>query len=483
MTVLTASCEPRTISRRRLPSGVRHADDRGRTVWPRRRVLGAALLLAFALCCPAAYAADSSSSSSSAASTGNTAQIMAWMAQRLQLPASDMTPETQMMAGNQVMPLKDMDPAKLPSDVTLMWRKGEAAAALDAQQAGGWGPWVSAQRAAGESSANGASAGPGATAPAAESDVTGFLLPWRFRGLAREAPEASAKPVWFEAVVLLLNDLRYQEATHRFEARVAVALSNPDSPQERLRLEQPLALLVSANADEVEPAKVEINGLGDPQIVRIATASPASPFYVSAGTIGSSGDKIEIPVERLPLTVEAAQQQIEGWGLARTTLQVSVPGQIQAGTHAISLSTTRGEIVPTPVLLDATGHGSAQLRSDGTGTASITAAGEPYAQAMTTVRFQTPINFLIAAGIGALVGWIARTRARRFAAGSLLMAVASSAILTAAYAIGLNWMRWAPQAGAGEALTFFVAAMGAYLGLRALTRVTAEVSRSGTEEA
>jgi hypothetical protein len=139
--------------------------------------------------------------------------------------------------------------------------------------------------------------------------------------------------------------------------------------------------------------------------------------------------------------------------------------------HEITLSSSQGEIVPTSVTLDASGHGVAQLRSDGTGVATITAMGDPFARGIVTVNFQLPINFLIATLVGAVVGWIVKTRARGFSVGSLLLALASSAILTAAYAIGIHWFKWAPEAGAGAALTFFVAAMGAYLGMRVLTRM------------
>jgi hypothetical protein len=80
---------------------------------------------------------------------------------------------------------------------------------------------------------------------------------------------------------------------------------------------------------------------------------------------------------------------------------------------------------------------------------------------------------VIATLVGALLGWIVKNRARQWSVGSLLVAIACSSILTAAYAIGIHWLRWAPEAGAGEALTFFVAAVGAYLGVRVMERIGA----------
>jgi hypothetical protein len=280
---------------------------------------------------------------------------------------------------------------------------------------------------------------------------------------------------------MLLSDLRYQEASHRFEAQIAVGLRDTADPESRASLASPLSLLVSANADQIDSPELDISQLGSPQVVKIAATAPGSPFYVTVGTIGGTGDKIEIPIERPQLTVLAGQREIQGWGLAKTLIQIQVPGLTQAGAHAITLSTTRGVIIPTRVLLDASGRGNAQLRSDGVGLATITAAGDPFAPGNAQMRFVLPVNSVIAMLAGAVLGWIVRIWAQGLWAASLVRALASSAILTAAYAFGIHWLKWAPDAGAGEALTFSVAALGAYLGMWALTR--SDESHTGGSEA
>jgi hypothetical protein len=278
---------------------------------------------------------------------------------------------------------------------------------------------------------------------------------------------------------MVLKDLRYQESSHRFEAQIAVGLTNPDAPTDRSVLGDPLSLLISANADEVTPTKLQISQLGDPQVVSIATASPATPFFVSAGTIGDQGDKMEIPVERPQLMVQPSQKEIDGWGLAKTVIQIQAPGMTEAAAQPITLNTSQGEIVPTPVKLDANGQAWAQLRSDGTGTAIITAAGGPFQPGTASVEFVMPVSFLIATLLGAIVGWVVKIRARRWSLASFLVAVASSCILSAAYAAGIHWLKLVPQAGAGEALSFVVAALGSYGGVSVLKRLGA----GGGEEA
>jgi len=48
----------------------------------------------------------------------------------------------------------------------------------------------------------------------------------------------------------------------------------------------------------------------------------------------------------------------------------------------------------------------------------------------------------------------------------MAVAVVSAGILSIAYAIGINWLRWAPTAVIGDALVFFIGAAGAYLGVK-----------------
>jgi hypothetical protein len=312
--------------------------------------------------------------------------------------------------------------------------------------------------------------GEGAAGP---SPVAAYSLPINFRGLT-EGESGESKAVSFEAVVMVLTDLRYQAKTRRFESRIAVGLRNPELPDDRSKLGDPLKVLISANADAVTPAQLEIQRLGDPQVVEIAASSPQVPFMVSAQTLLDKGDSIEIPVERSHLAVQAARTAIEGLGLGKTTLQIEVPGLHDGPAHVVSLSTTRGEIVPTPVPLDAEGRATVELRSDGTGVAHIRVEGDPFLPATADVLFDVPRNFIIAMLLGALAGWIARMRSHGLSIGSLVMALVCASILSSAYAIGINWLKWAPEATVGEALGFFVAAMGAYTGMRALKLATAE---------
>jgi len=297
-----------------------------------------------------------------------------------------------------------------------------------------------------------------------------YRLPIAFRGLAIRPGQAQPRLVDFEAVVLVMRGLRYTSG--RFEAELAVGLRNRAAPADLSTLVEPVTIVVTAAADEVTPGTLRIAKFGEPQSVRVAVANPATPFYATARTLLDDGDRIEVPVDRPVLGVVPAAASIVGLGLAKTVLQVRTTGLDRAEGVSIALRTDRGAIVPTPVVLGADGTAHADLWSDGVGPAFIEASGPPFEAATAMVVFEWPWRFLAATLLGALAGWFVgpKTRGKTKTSPwrSVLVAIVSAAILSAAYAIGINWLRWTPAAVIGDALAFFVAAAGAYLGVKVL---------------
>jgi hypothetical protein len=301
--------------------------------------------------------------------------------------------------------------------------------------------------------------------------IAAYALPIRFHALAKLPGETSSRPVEFEAVLMVMNALRFRESSRRFEADLVVGLRNPAAPKDRSILSEPVKLFVSASGDEVAPGEIEIGRLGDPRVVKISSLSPAAPYKVSAKTLLDDGDTVEVPIVRPTLRLKATRGSIGGWGLEKTMLHVQAEGVANAAGMHVALHTSQGDVKPEGFELDANGSGTAQLRSDGVGMALLSASGVPFSSSEEKVEFVKPWSFLVAALLGAIAGWVVRTRARSKSLRSALVAVASAAIVTAAYSIGIRLAQWAPEATVGEALTFFVAAIGAYLGIKAIMPV------------
>jgi len=302
----------------------------------------------------------------------------------------------------------------------------------------------------------------------ATQNMKAFALPIKFRGLAVAPGQQIATPVDFEAVIMIVRGLRFQQTQQRFDGELAVALTNKAKPADRSVLSEPVKLFVNADADEVSPSELIVSRLADPIRVRIGVRNPAAPFKIVARTLLDEGDAIEMPISKPTITLEPVRSTIEGWGLGRTLVQVQASGLDNPEKFTVTLNTTQGDLSPTPVTLQNDGRGAAELRSEGMGAAVIRASGAPFQDATVTVNFKAPWIFILAALVGALLGWYVRTRGRSKSVRSALTALASALILLAAYMIGIRWLEVVPQAQVGEALAFVVGAIGAYVGLKVL---------------
>lgn len=299
--------------------------------------------------------------------------------------------------------------------------------------------------------------------------LAAYALPVEFVSLTKEPAGVQPRSIQYEPVLLVLNALRFQSNTGRFEASMVVGLRNPSIPQDRSELTDPVKLLLRSDADEVSPAEVSITRLGDPQTIKISSISPATPFKVFAATLLDNGDGVEIPVVRPTLLVEPARGSINGLGLEKTTIHVQADKIANATGLRVSIKTSQGEVSPTAIELDAQGRGSVELRSAGTGATTLAVSGAPFETGKAVVEFGKPWSSLIAAWLGAVAGWVLLMQGRKKkTAWSVIVALASAAFVFAGYSVGIRLAQWAPDATVGEALVFFVAAVGAFMGVKAL---------------
>jgi hypothetical protein len=138
----------------------------------------------------------------------------------------------------------------------------------------------------------------------------------------------------------------------------------------------------------------------------------------------------------------------------------------------VSLTSEPGSFESSQVTLDDRGTGVARLRSVSVGNATVQASSSPLAPASATVRFVWPFATLIASVLGGLVGALinrlqrGRIRSLRALRPILLTGLLSGIVVVALYAVGVNVLPIQPTATAGEALTFALAAVGGYLGLK-----------------
>ena len=301
--------------------------------------------------------------------------------------------------------------------------------------------------------------------------LAAYALPVSFHAFAVGPGGASPRPVAFEPMVLVMNAMRYKSDLRRFEVDLMVGLRNSADPRDQSVLAEARKLFVSADAD-VSPREMQITRLGDPVAVKVSSVSPTAPFKITARTALDDGDAIEVPVIRPTLRIDGSRASINGFGLEKTTINIQAEGLADMSNMHVFLKTSAGEVKPSEVILSADGRATAEIRSEGFGVAAISASGVPFVPAEGSIGFAKPWSFLIAVALGAIAGWLIRIRGRRKTFGSLLLAIASACVVTAAVSVGIRLAQWAPEATVGEALTFFVAAIGAWGGIKVISAMT-----------
>jgi len=183
---------------------------------------------------------------------------------------------------------------------------------------------------------------------------------------------------------------------------------------------------------------------------------------------------VSVPVERPRLTLTLSPARLQGWGLETGEVLIAAADGAAAAKATVVLSATLGELDPKQLTLDDNGQAHALLRSTSIGSATLNAASPPFAPAALSVVYEWPLRFLLAAGIGGLVGGIVRCGVKRGVAWrrvglELLVSLLTGLIVFALFVLGVNVIGFALPARGGEVLAFVVSALGAFLGSQLLT--------------
>jgi hypothetical protein len=127
-----------------------------------------------------------------------------------------------------------------------------------------------------------------------------------------------------------------------------------------------------------------------------------------------------------------------------------------------------GRPLPSPIIVQEL-HATT-VRSVSFGKAYIKAESPPLAPAAVPVYFSWPSAFLVTTVLGGILGvalaHLQSPRRKKNFRTVLIRGVLTGIIVGALYAIGVNVLPIHPTATAGEALTFAVAAVAGFVGLK-----------------
>jgi hypothetical protein len=302
--------------------------------------------------------------------------------------------------------------------------------------------------------------------PVATQSGNAWSVGFGFIGIAPDGREIRFRPVIESAGGLALRD------AGKFQGRIFVGLRDNKDPAASYPLPQPVSLLVSGQADELLPRQFSMDHTNLPFTeITIASNNPTDPTeftLIAAGT--SERATINLPVVRPRLEVVPARSQIQGLGLETSTVSVRAVGLPDPMGRVVTVSADFASVDPTQVFLDAHGVGTTTVRSVSFGQDSIKAQSPPLASAAVPLYFSWPIAFLVTTVLGGVLGvalaHLQSPRRKKNFRTVLIRGVLTGIIVGALYAIGVNVLPIHPTATAGEALTFAVAAVAGFVGLK-----------------
>ena len=281
--------------------------------------------------------------------------------------------------------------------------------------------------------------------------------------------------------------LRYRAREQLFAGSIRVGVVDERNPQETRDLEEPIQILMIAEADSIVPASLVIDHTNLPfETVRILATDPGDSVLVRIRPdFDPGGTEIAVPVVRPPLILRVSPRAIQGYGLETAVVMVLVS---RPDTVIVALTSDRGSLDPGHVAVARRSPGEAKLRSSGRGVATVSAESPPLLGAVEVqVAYVFPWAFLMAALLGGLVGGFLRDTSAAVShrrrpsllpfLGNTLTGTLTGILAAAAWAVGINLVNVSSKASTGEAVVAVIAALGAAAGPQIVTG-TAHAARA-----
>jgi hypothetical protein len=267
----------------------------------------------------------------------------------------------------------------------------------------------------------------------------------------------------------------------KFQGRIGVVLVDRANVAASRPIRPAVHLSVTADPASTSPTDFAIDHTNLPfSRIDLATRHDVPSITVNVRTqMDPESLGIQVPAFRPALIVDATPRSIMGFGLAETVLTVSLNQNIDQPVE-VRLSSATGRPSPPSLTLPETGSGTAVLRSEGVGSATVEASATMFESGSATVEFRFPFSFLIATLLGGSLGGLASilltakdkrsvTWQKRLIGGVCVGILAAVAIT-----VGVNVTGFAFDTDHGEALFFVVSGLASLAGLTTFEKSTAK---------
>jgi hypothetical protein len=300
----------------------------------------------------------------------------------------------------------------------------------------------------------GAATRPGATA---------FRLPYEARFVDDQGALKTAEIV----AELSGGGLRPSSSGPDFTTDLFVMLREKDTSRLGAPLPEPMQLAVTAAVDKISTTPLVIEQLNDWKTTTLEASDPADSVTVRiAPSFDVNVLELPVPVVRPRLSLTADPPRPQGFGLESVTVGIRVDGLPNPAGRVVMLSASSGNLALSKVTLDSNGTATTELRTTGTGVATISATSSTMVQAPSAVlTFVWPWAFLVFSVLGGVVGSVGAVLGRNSEKETKpwLREVARGTVIgfitAAATAAGFNVTTFHVPAHGGEVVSFAVAAL------------------------
>lgn len=207
--------------------------------------------------------------------------------------------------------------------------------------------------------------------------------------------------------VLAPPRLRYEPDSRRFAGQVLIGLRVVGgTATDPVPLASSIRFTLVTDADSIEPARLEFReGNGAPFAVTLATGASLDSVVVRM-TRDDLPDYEVTTAVALPsvLYFEGPPRRLQGFGLEKRTLSLSVLGRRLSAPVVVAVSADAGVLESGSVLIEPGGVAAVSLMADALDTIRLSASGQGVGPTVIKIESTWPIRFLVAALLGAILG-------------------------------------------------------------------------------
>jgi len=296
------------------------------------------------------------------------------------------------------------------------------------------------------------------------------VLPYRYEGQADDKHHVRLHPAIFT------EPLRYEGATHQFNGTLLIALEDEDVADQVRQLSGPIPITIASAGDEVTPSDLSVLHTNLPAMrVAVLARDPVDSVRLQIiPNFDLRGVAVWLPVTPT-LVIPNARSTAPGLGVSTTPLNIVVRGKVLRDSVRVLLATTRGSLSTQQVVIPPGGIAHVELRSEGVGSATVTASALGTDSAETTVIFTWPVLFVVLAIAGGALGGLTATvsrkrRARTGATRPILVGALIGFVVAIVYrALNINLTGFQlPVLSSDEAAVFAFALLGGAFGIPTL---------------